>query len=209
VGEHRIIEAKTLHEGWGTLLALRIALPDGRVMTREILDHGSAVAVLPYDPVRRTAIVVRQFRAAVFYADRRPDLIEALAGMLDGDAPETCARREAEEEVGLHLRALEPVGAAWSLPGASTERPPLFLAPYSPEDRTGEGGGLFDEHEDITAVEMALPELARMADAGEIFDLKTLALVQTLRLRRPELFAAGSNAASDVDASPNNQASIE
>jgi hypothetical protein len=35
---------------------------------------------------------------------------------------------------------------------------------------------------------MALDELARLADSGELDDLKTLFLVQTLRLRQPGLF---------------------
>jgi hypothetical protein len=38
-------------------------------------------------------------------------------------------------------------------------------------------------------IELLLSELAAMADAGQIMDMKTLALVQTLRLRKPELFA--------------------
>jgi hypothetical protein len=51
------------------------------------------------------------------------------------------------------------------------------------------GGGAKGEHEDITVMELALRELAAMADAGTLADMKTFALVQTLRLRRPELFA--------------------
>ena len=39
---------------------------------------------------------------------------------------------------------------------------------------------------------MALPDLADMADRGEVADMKTLCLVQTLRLRHPELFTAPS-----------------
>jgi hypothetical protein len=37
-------------------------------------------------------------------------------------------------------------------------------------------------------VKLPLAELAAMADAGQITDMKTLAVVQTLRLRRPDLF---------------------
>ena len=55
-------------------------------------------------------------------------------------------------------------------------------------DRVGLGGGVADEHEGITVIELPLAELAAMADAGQIIDMKTLAVVQTLRLRKPELF---------------------
>ena len=50
------------------------------------------------------------------------------------------------------------------------------------------GGGLAGEHEAIEVVEVALSDLARMAEAGEVEDLKTLHLILCLRLRRPDLF---------------------
>jgi len=193
---HEIIDLKTLHEGWGRLLALRIRLADGQVMKREVEDHGAAVCVLPYDPERRVAMLVRQFRAAVFHAAGEPEVLEAPAGMLDEDDPADCARREALEEVGLTLRSLESAGAVWTMPGISTEYMHLYLAPYAPGDRTGKGGGVADENEHITVVEMGLSELAAMADRGGLADLKTLALVQTLRLRRPDLFDAPSSTAA-------------
>ena len=75
------------------------------------------------------------------------------------------------------------------MPGVSTERMHLYLAPYGEADRAGPGGGVPDEHEHTTVVEMALGALAAMADSGRLDDMKTLVLVQTLRLRRPDLFA--------------------
>ena len=185
---HQIIDVKTLHEGWGRLLALRIRLADGQVMKREVEDHGAAVSVLPYDPERRVAMLVRQFRAAVFHASGEEEVLEAPAGLLEEDDPAHCARREALEEVGLTLTSLEPVGGVWTMPGISTEYMHLYLASYASSDRTGGGGGLADEHENITVLEMELSELAAMADKGRLSDLKTLTLVQTLRLRRPDLF---------------------
>ena len=65
----------------------------------------------------------------------------------------------------------------------------LYVAPYGAADRTGPGGGLADAHEHTTMVELPLAALAARADDGRLDDMKTLLLVQTLRLRRPELFA--------------------
>ncbi|GMA77273.1 hypothetical protein GCM10025880_36900 [Methylorubrum aminovorans] len=117
------------------------------------------------------------------------DLLEVPAGLLDEADPAEGVRREAFEETGLRLSQLEPVSTVWSLPGISTERMHLFLAPYAESDREGPGGGLAEEHEAITVVEMPLPTLAAMSEAGEITDMKTLVLLLSLRLRRPELFA--------------------
>jgi len=51
------------------------------------------------------------------------------------------------------------------------------------------GGGVPEEHENITVVEMKLPELARWVDGGKDIDLTTAFLTQTLRCRRPDLFS--------------------
>jgi nudix-type nucleoside diphosphatase (YffH/AdpP family) len=185
---HELVDQKIMHDGWSRLLTLRIRLPDGRVMKREVEDHGAAVGVLPYDPVRRVAMLVRLFRAPVFHAGGVAEMLEAPAGLLEEEDPADCARREALEEVGLGLKSLEPVAGVWTMPGISTEYMHLYLAPYGLGDRKAQGGGVAEENENITVVEMPLAELAGMADRGGLSDLKTLALVQTLRLRRPHLF---------------------
>jgi hypothetical protein len=52
----------------------------------------------------------------------------------------------------------------------------------------GAGGGAEDEHEEIEVVEMPAAEAVRQAASGEICDMKTVFLLQALRLRRPEVF---------------------
>jgi nudix-type nucleoside diphosphatase (YffH/AdpP family) len=184
-----IISTETLYDGWTKFLLAQVKLSDGTVVRRQIEDHGRAVSVLPYDPERRCAILVRQFRTPVYYSAGLPDLLECIAGIVDEDDVAQTARREAMEEGGLRLGSVEHVGRVWSIPGISTERADLFLAAYRESDRVGPGGGLAEEHEEITVVEMALADLAAMADAGQLEDMKAFALTQTLRVRRPELFA--------------------
>ena len=188
VAGYRIQQVETLYEGWCKLLKLTVGMPDGRTMAREVLNSTDAAAVLPYDPERRTAILIRQFRAPVMHVEGHPDFLEAIAGLLDGDEPEVCAKREAMEEAGLRIARLEPVGTAWSAPGMTTERLHLFLAPYTVDDRVGEGGGLAEEHEEIEVLELGLDEVMRMLNQDAIADMKTLALIQALQLRHPELF---------------------
>lgn len=184
-----IIDTEVKDDGWAKFLRLKLRLDDGHVLTRQIEHHGEAAAVLPYDPQRRTALLVRLLRAPPLYLGEAAVLEEPVAGIIDpGESAEESARREAMEEVGVRLGALERIGRFWSSPGVSTERMTLFLAPYTAADRVAEGGGLVEEREDITVLDVPLAELGRRLDAGELGDMKLLALVQALKLRRPELF---------------------
>ncbi|WP_230529897.1 NUDIX domain-containing protein [Microvirga roseola] len=185
---YRIIDVATLYEGWRKLLKFTVRMPDGRTMEREVLNSAPAAAVLPYDAERRRVILVRQLRVPVMHVEGHADMLEAVAGMLDGNEPEECARREAMEEAGVRLATLEPVGTAWSAPGITTETVTMFLAPYGASDRVGEGGGLAEEHEDIEVVEMGIDDLSAMLQRQAITDMKTLILAQALQLRHPELF---------------------
>lgn len=184
-----LITSRTLvYDGWYKFYRLEVEMPDGAIVERHLLDNGSAVAVLPYDPVRRVCMLIDQPRAGVLAAGE-PPVWEAIAGSLDGASPEARIIEEAFEEGGLRIEALEPVTNMWSLCPASTERVQLYLARYSSEDRIGEGGGAHDEDENITVHEIGLDTLRDMALGGELTDAKTLILAQALLLRHPGLWA--------------------
>jgi nudix-type nucleoside diphosphatase (YffH/AdpP family) len=182
-----IVDTHEVYGGWSKLLVATIRLPDGRTIKREIEDHGEAVCVLPYHPTRKTAVLVRQWRVPVLYASKQRDVLEAVAGVIEDVDAATCAHREVMEEAHLKLDSLEPLFSAWTMPGLSTEQMHFFLAVYSGEPRPEIRGGV-DEDEYTVAVEIGLADLARMADENKLPDSKTLVLLQTLRLRRPELF---------------------
>lgn len=181
---------KVLHRGWNTFGIATLTLPDGSTVPRALEDHGQAACVLPYDPERRVALLVRQARVGPAFWGEPADLDEAPAGGLDGGQPEATAIREAMEEAGVRLRRLDCVAYAYSMPSVSSERLWLYLAPYSEADKVAAGGGLHAEGEQVVPVEVPLAALAEVAHSGRLPDLKTLVLVQALMLRRPELFAA-------------------
>jgi hypothetical protein len=95
--------------GLGRLLIASIRLADGHTVEREIEDHGEAVCVLPYNPVRRTAILVRQLRAPVLLAAGTQETLEAIAGVIENEDAAACMRREAKEEALLDLDSVEHV----------------------------------------------------------------------------------------------------
>lgn len=183
-------KVETIYQGYSTLMMATLSAPDGTLFKREIEHHGHGAAVLPYDPYRRTALLVSIPRPPVIWAGGPPELAEAPAGMIDDGDPDATARREAMEEVGVALGELEPVGTTFTSPGVSSERIHLYLAPYAARDRTGAGGGVAGEQENITVLEAPLAQLWSWVEEQRIEDLKTLTLILALRVRRPHLFGA-------------------
>jgi nudix-type nucleoside diphosphatase (YffH/AdpP family) len=151
---------------------------------RQTYDRGDGAVILPYDRRRGTILLVRQFRFAAYVSGHTEPLLEACAGLLDEDDPESCARREAEEELGYRLSDVRRLYATYMSPGSVTERLWFFVADYRPDDRISDGGGAADEGEDIEVIEMPLDEALSLIATGGIVDAKTIMLVQHLALQR-------------------------
>ncbi len=109
-------------------------------------------------------------------------LIEAVAGKLDGDMPEVCARREAMEEAGVTLGALTMVSHCFPSPGAVKERMTVYLADYDSTAPRAKGGGLDAEGEGIEVLELSLDAAYAMIAGGAIIDAKTIILLQAAKL---------------------------
>ncbi|SEO72153.1 NUDIX domain-containing protein [Actinacidiphila rubida] len=161
---------------------------DGRWATqqRETYDRGNGAVVLPYDTARGCVLLTRQFRYPAYVNDH-PDgmLIEAAAGLLDGDDPRAAVRRESAEELGVALGPLTHVLDAYMSPGSVTERLHFYAAPYTAADRIGSGGGLEEEGEDIEVLELPFTEAMAMVRDGRIADGKTVMLLQWAALHGP------------------------
>ncbi|MBF4586489.1 NUDIX domain-containing protein [Curtobacterium sp. VKM Ac-2887] len=181
-------DVEVVSDGWHVLrrTTLDVRRRDGRWdrQQRETYDRGNGATVLPYDAERRTVLLTRQFRWPA-YVNGHPDgmLIEAAAGLLDEDDPETAVRREAAEELGIRLGDLVRVGDVFMSPGSVTERVHFYVGAYTPADRVEAGGGVEDEGEDIEVLELALDEALAMVEDGRIADGKTIMLLQWVALR--------------------------
>lgn len=120
---------------------------------RERIEGLAAVSVLPYDPVRDEVVLIEEFRVGAM-ENPSPWLLEVISGYREpGETPEDVAHREAKEEAGLRLDALEPVGRFYVSPGISSERIDLFCARV---DSSQAGGvhGVAEEGEEIRVVVM-------------------------------------------------------
>ncbi len=184
----RIKEVRTLSDDWYLLrkTTFDYRRRDGRwqTMSRETYDRGHGAVILLYHPVRRTVILVRQFRFPAYGYGGTHDgfLLEAPAGLLDEATPEQRIRAEVEEETGYRIGAVRKVFEAFMSPGSVTERLHFFAAEYDDAQRAGAGGGVADEGEDIEVVELGIDEAMAHLAAGRIEDGKTIMLLQHARL---------------------------
>ena len=152
---------------------------------RETYDRGNGATILLYDPDRRTILLTRQFRFPA-YVNGHPDgmLLEAAAGLLDEDDPESAIRREAVEETGVEIGEVEHVFDVYMSPGSVTEKLHFYAAPYQADEQRGTNHGIAEEGEDIEVVELGIDE-AVAAIGGDIADAKTIMLLQWALLSGP------------------------
>lgn len=194
-------DVELLASGWHVLrrTSFDYRHSDGRWTSeqRETYDRGNGATVLLYDVARGTVLLSRQFRFPA-YVNGHPDglLIETAAGLLDEDDPQTAVRREAGEELGVTIGALEHVFDVYMSPGSVTERLHFYAAPYTAQTRIGPGGGVADEGEDIEVIELPFDLCLNMIRDGRIADAKTIMLLQWAALDGP--FRARPSETGDV-----------
>ncbi len=157
--------ARSLMEKWirseilfkGRILSLRVGeaqLEDGTLATREVVEHGGGVGVVPLHDGK--VIFVKQFRIALGRS-----ILEVPAGRLEpNETPEHRAHCELEEEIGYRAGRMVAAGSYHCSPGFTNEIDHLFLA----FDLTKTAQKLeFDER--IEIVEIPLEEVRRMLSA--------------------------------------------
>jgi nudix-type nucleoside diphosphatase (YffH/AdpP family) len=183
-------DVEVLANNWGVLkrttFDYRSSEGEWSTEQRETYDRGNGATILLYDTERRAVLLSRQFRLPV-YVNGHPDgmLIESAAGLLDDEDPETAIRREAEEELGVRVGQVEHIFDVYMSPGSVTERLHFYAAPYTPRTRTGTGGGVAGDGEDIQVLDLAFDDAIAMTGDGRIADAKTIMLLQWAALHGP------------------------
>jgi nudix-type nucleoside diphosphatase (YffH/AdpP family) len=178
----RVVDERTLSDNWYVLKTTTFDFlrADGtwQRQSRETYDRGNGAVLLLYDRARETVILTRQFRFPAYVNGHDGMLIEAPAGLLDQATPEARIRAEAEEETGYRVGAVRKIFEAFMSPGSVTERLYFFVAEYDAAAKTGRGGGIASEGEDIEVLELPFAAALRMIENGEIADGKTIMLLQ-------------------------------
>lgn len=179
----RNVTKELLSDNWYTLnkFTYDYQKDDGTWETqhREAYDRGNGAAILLYNRKKGTVILTRQFRMPTYVNGNKDGMmIEVCAGLLDGDNPEDCIRKETEEETGYQIDNVEKVIETYMSPGSVTEILYLFIAEYEDRMKVGEGGGSEEETENIEVLEYSFEKALQMMASGEIRDAKTIMLLQ-------------------------------
>ena len=104
--QYKISNIKKLHEGFFKLHEINFTHQkhNGKwssELKREIFSGAHVATVLPYDPIKKRILLLKQFRAGVIDRKDDPVLTEIVAGIIDRDeTPVQAAERECMEETG-------------------------------------------------------------------------------------------------------------
>jgi ADP-ribose pyrophosphatase len=94
----------------------------------ELWRRGRTVALVPYDPITDSVVLIEQFRFPALAAGIDPVLVELPAGLIeDGEQPEPAMHRELHEEMRLTADRLERIGSFLLTAGGSDELLELYV----------------------------------------------------------------------------------
>ena len=179
----RRLSGETIFEGNIIKVGLDQAqLPNGKIVSREVVYHPGGVAVLAMEE-DGTVYTVKQFRYPF------AQVVEELpAGKLDGpEDHEKAARRELSEEVGVEADELHYLGCLLASPGFCTEVLHMYFA------RGLRHGACHPDEDEFLSVErIPFDTLYQRVMAGEITDAKTVAI--TLKVKEIIRREAGESA---------------
>jgi len=189
---HRILRRDALYEGFNRLteLTYQYRRLDGNWsanVTREIFERGPAAAVLPYDPIEDRVVLVRQFRPGALLAGASGWELEPIAGICDtGELPTDTVRREAMEEAGCRIDALEEVCVYNVSPGCVNEPVSVYCGRIDSQSVQAAGGDA-TEHEETEVCVMTFEDFKSALSSGTFTYALTIIAAQWLVLNHTSL----------------------
>jgi len=188
-GNIKNIKKKVLSDNWYTLNKYTYDYhkedDSWETQEREAYDRGNGAAILLYNRQKGTVVLTRQFRMPTYVNGNRDGMmIEVCAGLLDGNNPEECIKKEVEEETGYQIDNVQKVFESYMSPGSVTEILYFFIGAYEEKMKIGKGGGAHDETENIEVLEFSFDVAMNMVKRGEIKDAKTILLLQYAQINK-------------------------
>jgi ADP-ribose pyrophosphatase len=151
-------------------------------VVRELFERGDAVAVLPYDPVTDSLVMIEQFRPGAIRGAESPWMLELIAGVVaPGERDEEVAHREAMEEAACELAELVPIATVFPSAGACTEQVRLFCGRVT-SAAIGGLHGLQEEGEDILVHSISRTDALQLLAENRIPNGHTLIALQWLHI---------------------------
>jgi ADP-ribose pyrophosphatase len=186
-----VSDPKVLFRGFRTYerYQVQLATEEGADVhqTRDVLRSGRTVGVLPIDLERGEVVLIRQFRLAAHLMTGKGDLIELVAGYVDGDEhPNAAARRECIEEIGVAPRTLLQLFSFMPAPGVLDEYGTLYLAIVD-ASAVPQRAGLAQEAEDIRPMRLEFDAALSMLTGATVCNGYLLLALQWLALNRGRL----------------------
>jgi len=183
----RLLEDQTVWSGHYSMR--RITLQHRRFaggwsgpIVREVFERGDAVAVLPYDPVTDSLVMIEQFRPGAIRGNDSPWMLELIAGVVEaGERDDEVVHREAMEEAACELSELVPIATVFPSAGACTEQVRLFCGRVN---KAAIGGlhGLQEEGEDILVHAVTRTDALQLLAENRIPNGHTLIALQWLHI---------------------------
>jgi ADP-ribose pyrophosphatase len=154
---------------------------------RDVIRAGRVAAVLPIDLARREIVLIRQFRLPAHLATARGDMIEIVAGRVDGDesAP-SAASRECQEEIGVVPHRLIELYSVLTTPGMTDEYVTFFLG-FVDSSKVPARGGLVGETEDTRPFVVSIDAAIAALDGGAVYNGLMISALQWLALHRDRM----------------------
>ena len=181
--KYKIINKKNLYTGFFNLNKYQFIHQkhDGNwtnEVEREIFSGAHVSTLLPYDPIKKEIILIKQFRAGVISRYNDDYLYEIVAGIIDNnEKPEETAKRECLEETGCEVNKIKTIQSYFPAPGSSESYYHLFLG----EVNSFKGKrimGLKSENEDILVKAFKVDHVRKMLKNKQIINGLTLIALQ-------------------------------
>lgn len=155
-------------------------------LSHEAYGKSDGVAILLFNPETKNVVLSKQFRIPVYVAGVSEGYsIEVCGGSVDeGESPETCVVREAEEELGYRVSNLKFISTIFLSPGIVRECVHLFIAEYKATDKIDNGGGIEVEGEEIEVLELPFDKAFKMINTHAIIDARTIMLLQYIKIHK-------------------------